>query len=108
MVVFSDDSEDFSLVSDVVDEVVRSGEEDAVTEVCEGVSVTVTTSSDWNIVVVTVVWIPKSLSDRSATSDIVGEQQRDADVAKIKEKEARKALITAPKEGETHVRSSGC
>lgn len=47
-VVFSDDSEDFSLVSDVVDVVVWSEEEEeeVVTEVCERVSVTVTISFD--------------------------------------------------------------
>lgn len=65
-VVFSDDVEDFSLVSDV-DVVVWSEEEELVTEVCGRVSVTVTTLFDCNVVVVMIVWIPESLSDHSAT-----------------------------------------
>lgn len=81
--VFSDDSEDFSLVSDVVDVVVRSEDEVVVTEVWETVSVTVTISFVWDVSVGTIVWIPESLSDRSATPDNVYEQQEDADVAGI-------------------------
>lgn len=73
-VVFSDDSEDFSLVSDVVDVVVRSEDEVVVTEVWERVSVTVTISFVGDVSVGTIVWIPESLSHRSATPDNVYEK----------------------------------
>lgn len=101
-VVFSDDSEDFSLVSDVVDVVVRSEDAVVVTEVWERVSVTVTISFVWDVSVGTIVWIPESLSHRSATPDDVYEKQEDADVAGIpRENNERQAkpLHAAPKKG---------
>lgn len=75
----------------MVDEVVRSEEEEVVvTEVCGGVSVTVTISCVGDTVVVTIVWIPKSLSDRSfSTPDTVYEHHGDAGCGEDRRKQRK-------------------